>query len=114
MIHNGDCLQDVFVAGSEAPSALSAVNPYGLIIPNAIGTVCLSPFDVDERTSTIDHTTEPPTLRLLDAPTRTLFGSGDQTGLFSRILDETDTNDGMVLVTGNYTGPGSVLHIQRF
>ena len=102
-----------FTAADHAPSAIDAhdgmpiVNNYGNIALKEIVVDPLNPRSIVE----LDETVEPPVLRLRNVMMSTLFGYFDEDKQ-EFVQHENEMNQGEHIVSGDYTGPGSLLDIK--
>jgi len=101
-----------FTAGESAPSAVEVSE--GAQIVNQYDNIALQEFTIDstdrESSMELDMTVEPPTLRLNNVIASALFGYVNAEGAF---VQSTSTPNAMEQrVTGDYSGPGSELHIR--
>lgn len=101
-----------FVAGEHAPSAIEAFE--GKAIVDQYGNIALKGFIVDPLTPesevSLDVSVEPPILHLRKVMASTLFGELNQRGEFQQWSHE--MNQGEHILSGDYTGPQSVLEIE--
>ncbi|HEY1085314.1 MAG TPA: hypothetical protein VGE34_01135 [Candidatus Saccharimonadales bacterium] len=103
----------LFTAADHVPSASEVFD--GAIVVNNFGNIALSgavvdPTDTSSRLE-LDTSVEPPILRMNNVLMSTLFGywSEDESQF---VQYDHEANQGEHIVSGDYTGPGSVLDLQ--
>lgn len=98
-----------FVAHNAAPSAEEAYA--GSFVPNDLGIQAVRCFTKGLECAVLDTTTEPPTLRLTEAPVNLVEGSlYNQERKFEPYGDKNSL--WVYTATGTYQGPGSELELR--
>jgi len=103
----------IFTAADHVPSPVEVME--GASIVNNFGNIALSGIVVDPTNPLskveLDTSIDPPVLRMNNVLMSTLFGHwSEDEGRF--VQYDNEANQGEHIVSGNYAGPGSVLHLE--